>query len=174
MKNESRKLEAVYCHESVIELVDAERITNEELLELDVDILIPAALENQITVENAGRIRARVIVEAANGPITTDADEILNNSGREIVVVPDILANAGGVTVSYFEWVQNRSGYYWTEQMVHERLHEIMTREYLAIYDRAAESGLDLRTAAYGQALDRVGDAIEATGTRQFFAGEES
>ena len=173
VKNESRRLEAVYCRESVIELVDAEKITNEELLELDVDILIPAAFENQITVENAGRIRARVIVEAANGPITTDADEILNNSGRETVVVPDILANAGGVTVSYFEWVQNRSGYYWTEQMVHERLHEIMTREYLAIYDRAGESGLDLRTAAYGQALDRVGDAIEATGTRQFFAGEK-
>ena len=170
VKNESRKLTAVYCEESVCEVVEADTITNEQLLELDVDLLIPAALENQITKENADRIQAPVIVEVANGPITGDADQILNEKAK--LVVPDILANAGGVTVSYFEWVQNKAGYYWTLDEVHSRLHEIMSREFNAVYDFMEQKGIDMRTAAYAIALNRIGEAIAAQGTVRYFAGE--
>ncbi len=170
VKNESRKLAAVYCEESVCEVVEADTITNEQLLELDVDLLIPAALENQITKENADRIQAPVIVEVANGPITGDADQILNEKAK--LVVPDILANAGGVTVSYFEWVQNKAGYYWTLDEVHSRLHEIMSREFNAVYDFMEQKGIDMRTAAYAIALNRIGEAIAAQGTVRYFAGE--
>ena len=128
IKNESRRLQAVYCDGSVCEMVQADTITNAELLELDVDLLIPAALENQITIENADRIRAPIIVEVANGPITSEADALLANKGT--LIVPDILANAGGVTVSYFEWVQNKQGFYWSEDEVRSRLLELMTREF--------------------------------------------
>ena len=169
-KNESRKLAAVYCEESVCEVVEADTITNEQLLELDVDLLIPAALENQITKENADRIQAPVIVEVANGPITGDADQILNEKAK--LVVPDILANAGGVTVSYFEWVQNKGGYYWTVDEVHSRLHEIMSREFNAVYDFMEQKGIDMRTAAYAIALNRIGEAIASQGTIRYFAGE--
>jgi glutamate dehydrogenase (NADP+) len=168
VKNDSRRLQAVYCEGSVCELVDADQITNQELLELDVDILIPAALENQITEANADRIKAPVIIEVANGPVASSADATLRENG--VLVVPDILANAGGVTVSYFEWVQNRSGYYWSEALVHERLEEIMSREYLRIYDRMVAQQTDMRTAAYGHALDRIGEAIAATGTHRYFS----
>ena len=170
VKNESRKLAAVYCEESVCEVVEADTITNEQLLELDVDLLIPAALENQITKENADRIQAPVIVEVANGPITGDADQILNEKAK--LVVPDILANAGGVTVSYFEWVQNKGGYYWTVDEVHSRLHEIMSREFNAVYDFMEQKGIDMRTAAYAIALNRIGEAIASQGTVRYFAGE--
>ncbi|MCH5375153.1 MAG: Glu/Leu/Phe/Val dehydrogenase, partial [Planctomycetes bacterium] len=131
IKQESRRLQAVYCTGSVCETIDAENISNEQLLELEVDILIPAALENQITSDNAPRVKAPVIVEVANGPITSDADQILNERGT--LIVPDILANAGGVTVSYFEWVQNRGGYYWNLDEVQHRLHETMVREFTTI-----------------------------------------
>ena len=171
VKNESRKLAAVYCEESVCEVVEADTITNEQLLELDVDLLIPAALENQITKENADRIQAPVIVEVANGPITGDADQILNKKGT--LVVPDILANAGGVTVSYFEWVQNKGGYYWTVDEVHIRLHEIMSREFNAVYDFMEQKEIDMRTAAYALALNRIGEAIASQGTVRYFAGEQ-
>lgn len=171
VKNESRKLTAVYCEESVCEVVEADTITNEQLLELDVDLLIPAALENQITKENADRIQAPVIVEVANGPITGDADQILNEKAK--LVVPDILANAGGVTVSYFEWVQNKAGYYWTLDEVHSRLHEIMSREFNAVYDFMEQKGIDMRTAAYAIALNRIGEAIASQGTVRYFAGEQ-
>lgn len=168
-KNESRQLKAVYCDGSVCEMVDAATISNEELLALDVDVLIPAALENVITGENAGRVKAPVIVEVANGPTTSDGDAVLNDA--EKLVVPDILANAGGVTVSYFEWVQNKQGYYWTEPQVHERLKEIMSREFDAVYQLADNHGIDMRTAAYAHALTRIGQAIEAVGTQSYFQG---
>jgi glutamate dehydrogenase (NADP+) len=166
-KNESRQLKAVYCDGSVCEMVDAETISNQELLELDVDVLIPAALENVITEKNAKAIRAPVIIEVANGPTTSEGDAILNVAKK--IVVPDILANAGGVTVSYFEWVQNKQGYYWTEGEVHERLKEIMTRAFDAVYAFTENHGIDMRTAAYAYALNRIGQAIEAVGTQSYF-----
>ena len=167
-KNESRELRAVYCEGTVCEMVDATEISNEQLLELDVDILIPAALEGVITAENAGDVRAGLVVEVANGPTTSRADAILGDRG--IDVLPDILANAGGVTVSYFEWVQNRSGLAWTLDEVNDKLAEIMERETAHVLDRAEELGTDLRTAAYVHALTRLAEAIEATGTHDYFA----
>ncbi len=143
-------------------------ITNQQLLELNVDILVPAALENQITAENATRVVAPVVVEVANGPTTSDADVIL--TAKNTLVVPDILANAGGVTVSYFEWVQNRGGYYWTEEEVHGRLHSIMAREFNTIYGLMMQKGIDMRTAAYAHALNRISQAIESLGTSRFFS----
>lgn len=129
-------------------------ITNDELLELDVDILIPAALEDQITEENAGRIKARLIVEGANGPTASNADAILDKNG--IMVVPDILANAGGVSVSYFEWVQNRLGYFWTEERVNRRADRIMKQAFDNVYKAARKYKCTLRTAAYIVAIDKV------------------
>jgi glutamate dehydrogenase (NAD(P)+) len=131
-----------------------EPITNDELLELDVDVLAPCALENVITSRNAAAIKARIIAEGANGPTTAAADGILDRSG--IFVVPDILANAGGVTVSYFEWVQNREGYYWSEQMVNERLTDIMQRSFQKVLEYARQHAVNMRTAAYMVAIDRV------------------
>jgi len=166
-KEETRHVTAVYCDGALCHSSDANNITNEELLELDVDILIPAALENQITAENAARIQARHIIEVANGPITADADEILN--ANNINVVPDILANAGGVTVSYFEWLQNRSGNYWELQEIHQKLQAIMSREFELIYNLALEIKTDMRTAAYVHAIKRIGETMEAKGTSSYF-----
>jgi glutamate dehydrogenase (NADP+) len=168
VKNNSKELQAVYCEGSVCQLVDATVISNEELLELDVDILIPAALENQITQENASHIKASVVVELANGPTTFEADNILH--GKGILVLPDILANAGGVTVSYFEWVQNRSGYYWSLAEVQQRLHEIMVREFNNVYALMELHKTDLRTAAYIHALNRQADAVMSLGTHGYFS----
>lgn len=168
-KEQSRNVEAVYSNLTLCEYVSAEKISNAELLELDVDILVPAALENQITAENAPKIRARTIVELANGPTTSEADAILD--ARGILVAPDILANAGGVTVSYFEWVQNKAGYYWSLDEVHEKLHTIMAREFAAVHGLAREHGISMRTAAYAHALNRLGGAIAAQGTRSYFTG---
>ena len=167
-KNQTRHLKAVYCHGSLCEAVEADQLTNEELLELDVDILIPAALENQIRFENAPRIKAKVVVEVANGPTTSRADKILIEKG--IFVIPDILANAGGVTVSYFEWVQNKAGYYWTEQKVQTKLQEIMAREFATVYKKMETHKIDMRTAAYACALGRIAEAIESRGTSTYFA----
>ena len=172
IKNETRQLKAVYCEGSVCEAIEADTITNEQLLELDVDILIPAALENQITGENAARIKAPCIVEVANGPITSEADAILNGKGT--LVVPDILANAGGVTVSYFEWVQNKQRYSWSLEEVHSRLEKIMSAEFRAIYNLMEDHKIDMRTAAYAHALGRIGAAIEAHGTRRYFSNHGS
>lgn len=136
------------------------RITNSELLELDVKVLVPAALENQINESNAGNIRAEIIIEAANGPITTEADQILDEKG--ITVVPDILANAGGVVVSYFEWVQNIQSVSWTEESVNEKLKEIMDPAFEAVWNIAHENNTTLRMGAYLIAVKRVVDAKQA------------
>ncbi len=166
-KNESRQLKAVYCDGAFCEMVEADTISNEELLELEVDLLIPAALENQLTAANADRIKAKTIVEVANGPTASDADDTLWARGTR--VVPDILANAGGVTVSYFEWLQNRQGFYWPIEQVHEQLHQIMAREFAAVYDMANAKNISMRTAAYAHGLNRIGRAIEAQGTKRYF-----
>ena len=170
-KNESRQLKAVYCDGSVCEMVDAATISNEELLSLDVDVLVPAALENVITGENAGRVKAPVIVEVANGPTSSEADAALAARGK--LVVPDILANAGGVTVSYFEWTQNKQGFYWSLEQVHQRLQAIMAREFAAVYQLSEKHQVDMRTAAYVHALNRMSAAVEAQGTRRYFVEGE-
>lgn len=139
-----------------------EFIGNSELLELDVELLVPAAMENVITSRNADRIRAKVVCEGANGPTTAAADDILERNG--VFVVPDVLANAGGVTVSYFEWVQNRAAYYWTEAAVNDRLAEIMDRSFQEVLRVATEHEVSLRTAAYILAIGRVARAQSLRG----------
>ena len=133
---------------------NAEPITNDQLLTLDCDVLVPAALENVIDDENASQIKARIICEGANGPTTAAADKILNEKG--IFVIPDILANAGGVTVSYFEWVQDRGGYFWDEETVNQRLERIMVRSFDEVTAMAQRHKLDNRIGAYMLAIDRV------------------
>jgi glutamate dehydrogenase (NAD(P)+) len=135
----------------------AEEITNEDLLELDCDVLVPAAIEGVITVKNADRVRAKVIVEAANGPITFEADKILNENG--IGVVPDILANSGGVAVSYFEWVQDIQAYFWDEEEVNDRLRLIMERAFAEVQSLSHEKGLSMRQAAHWIGVGRVAEA---------------
>jgi glutamate dehydrogenase (NAD(P)+) len=149
-------------HSGLRGLPGAETVTNQQLLQLPCDILIPAALENQISKENAARVQARLIVEAANGPITPEADVILHDKGA--MVVPDILANAGGVTVSYFEWVQDQQDFFWAEQEINQKLEAIMTRSFTAVYNKAIEQGTTLRTAAYLLAVARVAEATELRG----------
>lgn len=142
---------------SVVGFPGTNPISNEELLELDVDLLVPAALENVITSENAGRIRAKVIGEAANGPTTPDADKILYENG--VFVIPDILANAGGVTVSYFEWVQNLYNFHWDEARVNSELEKVMVNAFHEVYSIAKERKINNRLAAYVLAVDRVARA---------------
>ena len=137
-------------------------LTNEELFTLDVDILVPAALENQITAKNAADVRARVIVEGANGPTTPEAHRVLHERG--VFIVPDILANAGGVTASYFEWVQNRHGYFWSEEDVNERLEAKMMAAFETVLKTARRYRVDLRTAAYVVAIDRVATVTRMRG----------
>jgi glutamate dehydrogenase/leucine dehydrogenase len=147
---------------SVIGFPEAETMTNEELLELDVDVLIPAALENAITSGNADRIRAAILAEAANGPCTPEADVILN--GKEKLVIPDILANAGGVTVSYFEWVQNRNGDHWSEEVVDERLKRWMREAFSSVWEEKEKHGVDMRTAAFIVAVRRLVNSYKVRG----------
>src|SRR4051812_17135528 len=141
-------------HRSLEGFTGGDQITNEELLLLEVDVLLPAALENVITSKNAGKIRAKIICEGANGPTTAGADSILDEKG--IFVIPDILANAGGVTVSYFEWVQDRGGYFWTEETVNERLTDIMCRSFDAVLKLSTTHKVNMRTAAYMLSISRV------------------
>ena len=156
----------VYAHcqrtGSVVNYPEADNITNAQLFELPCDILIPAALEGQITRMNAGKIKAKVIVEGANGPTSPFADEILDNKG--VFVVPDILANAGGVTVSYFEWVQNVQKLFWTEDDVNQRLQQIMSRAFHEVYDISTKEKVNMRTAAYMLAIGRVAEAKRLRG----------
>jgi glutamate dehydrogenase (NAD(P)+) len=144
----------VQKHRSLEGFIGGDHITNDQLLTLGVDVLVPAALENVITSKNAGRVQARVICEGANGPTTAGADSILEEKG--IFVVPDILANAGGVTVSYFEWVQDRGGYFWTEDTVNSRLEEIMTRSFADVLALSKQHRVNMRTAAYMLSISRV------------------
>ena len=168
VKESTRGLQAVYCDGSVCQLMkEHEVLSNEELLALDVDILVPAALENQITAANANNIRAKLIFEVANGPIASDADPILEQQGT--YVFPDILVNAGGVTVSYFEWVQNRSGLYWSLEEVNQSLQKRIVEEAEQIWQLSHELAIPMRTAAYVHALTRLGDAISAKGTRDYY-----
>ncbi len=167
LKETNKNIKALYCEGSVCHIVEHEVITNEDLLTLDVDVLIPAALENQITEKNAQNIKAKFIFEVANGPTTSAADRVLEEKG--ISVIPDILVNAGGVTVSYFEWVQNRSGFYWSLEEVNQRLKEKMFGETEAIWRISQELSVPMRTAAYIHGLNRLGDAINAKGTRDYY-----
>jgi glutamate dehydrogenase (NAD(P)+) len=159
-------LTAVDAHKartgSVIGFDDAEEVSNQELLLLPTEILIPAALEGQITAENAGLIQARLIAEAANGPTTPQADAILYDRG--VFIIPDILANAGGVTVSYFEWVQALQAFPWTEHEVNERLRRIMNRSFDAVYGTAQKYHVHMRTAALVRGIDRVAEFTRLRG----------
>ncbi len=147
---------------SVCNLPDAKRISDEELLELEVDILIPAALENVITDKNAPNIKAKIIAELANGPTTPEADDILYKNG--VHVIPDFLCNAGGVTVSYFEMVQNFYMYCWNEEEVHERLDKKMTAAYHSVLDLSKKYNINMRQAAYVRAVERVVEAMKLRG----------
>ena len=155
-KNERHSLEGLH---------HTKQISNEELLELPCDILVPAAIENQLTTENASRIKAQLIAEGANGPTTPGADSMFSQAG--ITVIPDILANAGGVTVSYFEWAQDRMGYYWRESEVNQRLEETLRENFNEVWDIAQTRKVSLRTAAYMLAIRRV---VESLMTRGIYA----
>jgi glutamate dehydrogenase (NAD(P)+) len=149
-------------HRTIDNFPGATTITNAELLELGVDVLVPAATENVITSKNASRIRAKVVVEGANGPVTAGADKILEQNG--VFVVPDILANAGGVTVSYFEWVQDRMGYFWSEDEVNQKLNDIMVRSFHDVIGMAERFEVSNRIAAYMLAIDRVATTTKLRG----------
>jgi len=158
--------EAVIAHKretgSVVNFPGAETVTNAELLELEIVVLIPAAMENQITAANAGNVKARIVAELANGPTTPEADEILYKNG--VYVIPDFLCNAGGVTVSYFEQVQNAYDYYWDLETVHERLDKKMTAAFHAVHETAQKHGVPNRMGAYVVAVSRVAEACKLRG----------
>lgn len=166
-KKETGKVQAVTYKGGTKKVLTHREITNEELLELNVDVLVPAALENQITKNNVKNVKARMVLEIANGPTSFDADQALFDRG--VVVVPDILSSAGGVTVSYFEWVQNRAGYYWSVEEVQEKLLKKMTKASLEINAMRIAKKCSMRTAAYAMAVTRIGEAIEAQGTQAYF-----
>jgi glutamate dehydrogenase (NAD(P)+) len=157
------KLLVYNAEEKTVEgFTGGEPMTNEQLFALDVDVLIPAALENQITIENASKIRAKVIVEGANGPTTPEANNLLHERG--VFVVPDILANSAGVTASYFEWVQDRYGYFWTEKEVNERLEAKICEAFNAVTETSVGYSVDMRTAAYIVAINRVARVTKIRG----------
>jgi glutamate dehydrogenase (NAD(P)+) len=149
-------------HRTLEGFTGGDAITNDELLALDVDVLLPAALENVITSKNAASIRAKIICEGANGPTTAGADSILDDKG--VFVIPDILANAGGVTVSYFEWVQDRGGYFWDERTVNDRLNQIMVRSFDDVLRMSRQHKVNMRTAAYMLSISRVANVHRLRG----------
>jgi len=149
-------------HGTVVGFPGSDEVTNREILEVDCDILVPAALENQITRHNAANVRARIIAEAANGPTTPEADAILHDRG--VFLIPDILCNAGGVTVSYFEWVQDMQSFFWTEDRINDSLKGIMDRAFGAVHDMSERHEVDMRTAAYMVAVARVAEATMLRG----------
>jgi glutamate dehydrogenase (NAD(P)+) len=149
-------------HGTVVGYRGSDEVTNQEILEVDCEILVPAALENQITRQNAPRIKAKVVAEAANGPTTPEADEILFDRG--VFVIPDILCNAGGVTVSYFEWVQDMQSFFWTEDRINDSLKGIMDRAFGSVHEMAERYEVDMRTAAYMVAVARVAEATMLRG----------
>jgi glutamate dehydrogenase (NAD(P)+) len=147
---------------SVVGMPDTSPVSSAELLELDCEILIPAALENQVTEANASRVRARIVAEGANGPVTPVADRILFE--KQVFLIPDVLCNAGGVTVSYFEWVQDLQGFFWDEAQVNQQLERIMKRAFQEVNDLANTQRTDRRTAAYMLAVKRVAEATKVRG----------
>jgi glutamate dehydrogenase (NAD(P)+) len=149
-------------HGTVVGFPGARAVSNEELLELECDVLIPAALENQITERNADQVKAKIVAEAANGPTTPAADEILHRRGA--FLIPDILCNAGGVTVSYFEWVQDLNRDHWSANVVNAKLHEVMTRSFAQVLEMAEREQVGNRLAAYLLAVDRVAQATSLRG----------
>ncbi|HTM76914.1 MAG TPA: Glu/Leu/Phe/Val dehydrogenase, partial [Devosia sp.] len=146
--------------------LDAKIIPADDLIGVEADLLVPAALEEMITAKNAASIKAKVVLELANGPVTSEADKIL--AGMGVTVLPDILANAGGVTVSYFEWVQNRQGFYWDLEEIHARLKKMMEREGRAVWNISKDNNVSARSAAYIHALGRLSTAIAAHGTQPY------
>jgi glutamate dehydrogenase (NAD(P)+) len=155
-------IEHVKQHKTVAGFREADPVDNDQLLGLDVDFLIPAALENQITIDNVDSVRAKAIVEGANGPTTPEAHARLKERG--VLVVPDVLANSGGVTGSYFEWVQNRHGYYWPEADVNRQIEEKMVEAFNAVLRTSMKYRTDMRTAAYIVAIDRVATVTRLRG----------
>jgi glutamate dehydrogenase (NAD(P)+) len=149
-------------HHSLDGYRGGDHVTNSQILEMPCDVLVPAALEKVLTVENAARVQAKLIVEGANGPTTPEADRIFNQRG--VIVIPDIIANAGGVTVSYFEWAQDRNGYFWKESEVNDRLADVLYTNFTLIHELAASRRISLRTAAYMLAIDRVAKAMVIRG----------
>jgi glutamate dehydrogenase (NAD(P)+) len=160
--NIEKMLDYARQHKTIEGFSDGDPLENDTLFGLDVDVLVPAALENQITMENAPIIRAKVVAEGANGPTTPDAHQHLHDRG--IFVIPDILANAGGVTTSYFEWVQDRHGYFWTEEEVNHRLEAKMVEAFEDVLQTSIKYKTDLRTAAYVVAISRVATVTKMRG----------
>lgn len=161
-KKKSGSVSDCFCTEGGCDLKNGKKITNEELLELDVDVLVPAALENVITEKNVDDIKAKFIIEMANGPVTSGADRVLHEKG--VVSVPDVLANAGGVTVSYFEWVQNNMGYYWDEVEVFAKLEKKMDKAFGEVMDVYQEKDVSMRMAAYIKGVGRIVEAMKLRG----------
>ncbi len=166
IREDGLDVQAVYDHvretRSVVDASGTEPVSNEDLLELDVDVLIPAALDRVITADNADRVKARLVVEAANHPVTPSADAILQSKG--VPVIPDILANAGGVTVSYFEWAQNIQQYRWEEDQVNAELRKVMSKAWRNVHSRATVDGVPLRLAAFAIAVEKVARAAQLRG----------
>ncbi len=168
-KDQQKSMPDDYCENSVCEMDDVKAISHAELLALEVDLLVPAALENAITRDNVDSIRARWITEVANGPISYEADKVLNERG--VVIIPDVLANAGGVIVSYFEWVQNREGYPWSLEQVNQRLYDKLKAAFEDMWQYQHQNeARSLRTAAYARALKRIEEVIEMCGTKEYYS----